>query len=82
MSEDEEPQDSAEFQDSMQRIFEEISEVMDAQAAERGAKEATKSTNPPVRTSTPIERPGQESSTTKCGEVGTDDFDSEEDFHF
>ena len=43
VAEDEEPQDitSAEHQDCMQRIFEEISEVMDAQAAERAAKEAT-----------------------------------------
>ena len=77
IAEDEESQDlmSAEHQESMQRIFEEISEVMEAQDAERAAR----STNPPVRTSTPTERPGQESSTTECGEVGTDDFDSEED---
>ena len=63
----------------MQRIFEEISEVMDKQAADRAAKEATKSTNPPARTSTPTEGPEQESSTTKCEEDGNNDFDSEED---
>ena len=74
MPDDEEPVDitSAEHQDSIQRAFDEIAEVMEAQDAERAAK----SQGQPVRTSTPTERPGQESSTTKCGEVGKDDFDS------
>ena len=87
---EETPQDitTAEFQESMQKIFEEISEVMDAQAAERAAREAAASAPPPVRTSTPIEEPELECSTmatplventTSCGEVGEVDFDSEDD---
>ena len=104
MTDNEEPQDitSKEHQDSIHRIFEEISEVMEAQEIIR----ASKSTEPTIRTSTPTENSEQESSmikygevgeqessTTQCGDIGTecnevvtqlkdvkkDDFDSEED---
>merc|ERR1711873_231130 len=59
---DEEPVDitSAEHQDAIQRAFDEIAEVMEAQDAERAAK----SQGQPVRTSTPTEGPERESSTS------------------
>ena len=57
-----EPQDTttAEYQESIQEMF----EILEARAAEDAAREAATSATPPVRTSTPVRRPEQESSTT------------------
>ena len=60
-------------------------EILEANAARDAARETAASATPPVRTSTPVRRPEQESSTTaeplaenttSGGEV---DFDSEDD---
>ena len=75
--EDEEPVDinSAEHQDAIQKAFNEIAEVMEAQDMERAAK----SQGHNLRTSTATERTVGESSTQECEEVGNNDFNSEDD---
>ena len=56
--------------------IQEMFEILEARAAEDAAREAAESATPPVRTSTPVRRPEQESSatatplavnTTSCG---------------
>ena len=63
-------------------------EILEAQAAEDAAREAATSATPPIRTSTPVRTPEQESSTTatplavnttSCGGTGKVDFKSEDD---
>ena len=79
----EEPQDTntAEYQEELQKLF-------DILAAEDAAREAAESATLPVRTSTPVRRPEQESSTTAtplevnttlCGWTGEVDFESEDE---
>ncbi len=82
----EEPQDTttAEYQEALQEMF----EILEARAAEDAAREAAESATPPVRTSTPVRRPEQESSTTamplvanttSCGRTSKVDFESEDE---
>ena len=77
MPEDKEPVDitSAEHQDAIQRAFDEIAKVMEAQDMERAAK----SQGHTVRTSTPTEVLEWESSMQVCEKVGNNDFNSEDD---